>query len=90
MGNEDDTPINNQLIEYKLGELFTQNKQMLDKMDDFLAAFNSHTRDDAVMADRLVRLEEDRKSSVGLWAGVTGAVTAAGSVLYAILFGGGK
>ena len=88
MGNEDDTPINNQLIEYKLGELFAQNNKLLDKMDNFLTAFNAHTSDDAVMADRLVRLEEDRKAAVGMWSGVGGALAAAGSVVYAAIFGG--
>ena len=51
MGNEDDTPINNQLIEYKLGELFTQNKQMLDKMDGFLADADDITDRNGAISD---------------------------------------
>lgn len=87
---EDDTPINNQLIEYKLTELFNQNDRLLNKMDDFLTAFHNHTREDAILADRMVRLEEDRKAQVGMWSGVGGAIAAALSVVYALVFGGSK
>lgn len=79
---DDSTPINNQLIKYQLEDLHNQGNKIIDKMDQFLEAFNAHTKDDAVMADRLLRLEEDRKASIGLWSGVVGGAVAAVTAIH--------
>lgn len=85
---DDDTPINNQLIEYRLAELAKMGQMIIDKLDDHLTAFNNHTREDAIVAEQIKQLIEEKKSNAGLWAGLGGAASGVGAFLYALVTGG--
>ena len=83
-----DTPLNNQLIEYRLDELMKLSNEILTKMDDSQKVFNEHVTQDAIVAEKLAALIEEKKSNGGLWAGIGGAAAGAGSFLYALMSGG--
>ena len=82
MGNEP-TPIN-QFIEYRLDELKSMVLEVLAKQDDHLANFNNHIREDAIMAEQIRALMEEKRSDAGLWAGLAGVGTAVGSFIYSM------
>lgn len=84
---DDDTPMNNALIEYRLAELAKMCQTILDKMDESSVAFNNHVREDIIIAEHLKQLMEERKDSRGLWAGIGGAAAGAASAIYAFVKG---
>ena len=84
MSPHEDTPVNNQLILYRLDEMRAQNKAVLDKMDSFLAAFNEHKRDDAILGAEVLRLAESSKNRPGMWVSVVSAGAAIATVIVSI------
>lgn len=89
MGKDDDTPPNMDLLVYKMDEMREGQKQMHDMFSEFMASFNSHIREDTIIAEQLRVVIEERKSNAGVWAGLGGVAAGAGSFIYA-LFGGAK
>lgn len=89
MGKEDDTPPNMDLLVYKIDELREGQRQTHEMFSEFMASFNTHIREDTIMAEQVRQMMEEKRSNAGIWSGLAGAATGIGAFVYAI-FGGGK
>ena len=87
MAKDDDTPVNSALIEYRLAELAKMGESILTKLDEHQLIMSNHFKDDAIVAEQLKQVVEDRKDSRGMWAGVGGAIAGAASAAYAYIKG---
>jgi hypothetical protein len=74
-------------MEYRLEELSKMGQTIIDKLDDHLASFNNHIREDAILAEQVKQMMEEKKSNAGLWAGIGGAASGIGAFLYALVTG---
>jgi hypothetical protein len=81
----DETPASNELISYQLRELHKQNAAILSEIKVFQEAFNTHTRDDAVLAAEVLRLAEAAKNRPGMWVSLVAAGAAVAAAIAAFM-----